>query len=524
MINKNRNFLVDFLKWIEDFNVISFKKSKSESKLEKQKIDDIKEELRESETTINDVANQRKSHVRHLFRKVLLLGFIIVLITGAFILGLQDNDQKPRREIVPEEVFKDKSSFGSINQNDYFMKQNILNDKIDVAKKDAQKENKELKKLIIEQTNIVKENTNEVVTKFKEEQARDFTQKLKDSKENILKVVSQKLKNINSKQINLENKIKKVKTTKNLQKISLNEGKIIFPNLNKNAKKSNNKIEEQEYVEVEEEEFVEEEIAMNSNNIIQTQYSTNTLNKKIEKIFKPFKIDLTLSMAKVTLLEGVKAASSFNGLANPSPALMIIEDILYTANEEVADLKGCFLSGVALGNINTSRVEIFGTHLSCIIVADDGKKYKIEKVFKKNRVWIKGEDGGTGIQGQIVDSSGKILAKGAAIGFMQGLSNFFLAKAVTTSPIQTDGTTSLATTLDANLRNGATTGVNNSFELIIKRYEKILDGYYPFIDTKGGRTNLTAVFGGKMQLEVTKYIEPSLDELRRTNLSRGYQE
>jgi hypothetical protein len=229
-------------------------------------------------------------------------------------------------------------------------------------------------------------------------------------------------------------------------------------------------------------------------------------------------------MATVTLLEGVKAAASFAGVSEPTPALLVLEGVTYTANDTVADLRGCFLGGAAIGNINTSRVEIFGTNISCIIVADDGKKYKIEQTFTNNKVWVKGEDGGTGIQGQIVDSSGKLLAKGAAIGFMQGLSSYFLANAKTTQPIVAeDGTVSQAQALGNSLSNGAATGINQGFDMIIKKYEKILEGYFPYVDVKGGRTNLTVVFDGQMELEVTEYFEPNLEELRMNNLKRGYE-
>ena len=529
MKHDNKNFFIDILKRIEDFDLNIFKQNKKIKDDEKQRVKNIKQELKDSETTITDVSKQRKSHVKHLLKKILLLGFIIILITGAIILAFQDNEQINRPIINEKDIFNDKSSFGSIDKKDYFMEQNILNNKIDKVHNESKKDTEEVKALIISQSNKVKEYTLQELNKIDKKQTLEIDQKIQKLNTSLVSFVERKIETIDNKQIKLEANLKKVKTN-NVKGLSLSNGKIIFPDLNtkqtniKNNTPSMQQALSQEMVEIEEDVYVEEEIVINLNNKVQTDYSTNTLKVDLKKKFKSFKLDLTKSMSTVTLLEGVKAAASFAGVSEPTPALLVLEGITYTANDTVADLRGCFLSGAAIGNINTSRVEIFGTNISCIIVADDGKKYKIEQTFKNNKVWIKGEDGGTGIQGQIVDSSGKLLAKGAAIGFMQGLSSYFQANAKTTQPIVAeDGTVSQAQALGNSLSNGAASGINQGFDMIIKKYEKILEGYFPYVDVKGGRKNLTVVFDGQMELEVTEYFEPNIEELRRNNLQRGYE-
>ena len=531
---ENKNFLVDMLRNIENFDFNIFKKNRKIQEAKKEKEKDIQKELKESETTIDDVSKQRKSHVKHLFKKVMLLGFLIILITGAIILAFQDNEQSRRPLVKVKDIFNDKSSFGSIDKKDYFMEQNILNNKIDKVHNESKKNTQEVKALIISQSNEVKAYTLEELNKIDKKQTLAIDKKIKSLNTSLVSFVERKIETLDNKQIKLEANLKNVKRS-NSQGLSLSNGKIVFPNLNKskistnqnntNSLKTNNTFGiDEEMVEIEEEVYFDEEIVINLNNKVQTDYSTKTLQLNVKKKFKSFKLDLTKAMATVTLLEGVKAAASFAGVSEPTPALLVLEGVTYTANDTVADLRGCFLGGAAIGNINTSRVEIFGTNISCIIVADDGKKYKIEQTFTNNKVWVKGEDGGTGIQGQIVDSSGKLLAKGAAIGFMQGLSSYFLANAKTTQPIVAeDGTVSQAQALGNSLSNGAATGINQGFDMIIKKYEKILEGYFPYVDVKGGRTNLTVVFDGQMELEVTEYFEPNLEELRMNNLKRGYE-
>ena len=511
-IDENKNFFVELLKKIENFNLLDFKKNRADNKEKKNKLNAIKQELDDSKTTIDDISLQRKSHIKHLAKKILLLGFIIVLITGALILAFQDNEQKVRPSIEPKQVFNGSTSFGNIGDKDYFLEQNILNDKIN--------------KVHIEAKEDIKSSTSTAIAQLEQKQTQLLDDKLTTTKNDILEVVDTKIKKIDISQSNIKDELIKIKNTKEKPQITLSNGKIVFPDLNKQDSHNQEqlpKVNTEKFVEIEQEVYVEEEIDITNNNVVQTNYVTNNLEQKSEKKFKPFKLDLTKSMAKVTLLEGVKAAASFAGLENTTPVLMIIDDVLYTANDTVADLKGCFLSGAAIGNINTSRVEIFGTSMSCIIVANNGKKFKIEQTFTDNKVWVKGEDGGTGIQGQIVDSSGKVLAKSAAIGFIQGLANYLQTNATTAQNVVTaDGTVTQVQALQNSLKVGAAQGINSGFELILKKYEKILDGYFPYVDTKGGRKNLTVVFDGKMELEVTEYFEPNIEELQMNNLIRGY--
>jgi len=400
-IDENKNFFVELLKKIENFNLLDFKNYRANQKEKKNKLNAIKQELDDSKTTIDDISLQRKSHIKHLAKKILLLGFLIILITGALILAFQDNEQKLRPTIEPKQVFNGSTSFGNIGDKDYFLEQNILNDKINKVHIEAKEDNKEIKELIVAQTQEIKSSTSTAIAQLEQKQTQLFDDKLTTTKNDILEVVDTKIKKIDISQSSIKDELTKIKNTKEKPQITLSNGKIVFPDLNKQD--SNNQeqlpnVNKEKFIEVEQEVYVEEEIDITNNNVVQTNYVTNNLEQKNEKKFKPFKLDLTKSMAKVTLLEGVKAAASFAGLENTTPVLMIIDDVLYTANDTVADLKGCFLSGAAIGNINTSRVEIFGTSMSCIIVANNGKKFKIEQTFTDNKVWVKGEDGGTGIQ------------------------------------------------------------------------------------------------------------------------------
>lgn len=524
--SKFQELLVSLGDKINNININSIK-LKLTSLLEKRKeASRIKKEeneaIKTSETTIEDISKQRKGHIKSLLLKTLFIGFIIMLIMGAFILAFQNNEQEQRPVLDTKKVFNNTTSFGNIGEKDYFLEQNVLNEKLNKLWDESKKDKKSTEDLILEQTSEIKKNIGETIDGYKKEQDVILKDSLAKVKNEITENIDSKINKIEFNIAGIQDQITEIKNNPVEFKngLSLNNGKIVFPDLDK----AKNKKEEPVFKEVIEEEYVEEEIELNESNIIATNYATSSLEKNEEVKFKPFKLDLTKSLAKVTMLDGVKAPASIAGLKNPTPVLMILEDVVYTANDTETDLKGCFLSGAAVGNINTSRVEIFGTSLSCIIVADDGKKYKIEQTFDENKVWIKGEDGGNGVQGVIVDSSGKVLAQSAAIGFLQGISNYLQTTATTTQNVVTsDGNVAQVEALKNSFKVGAAQGMTSGFDLIIKKYEEILDGYFPYVDTKGGRTNLTVVFNGQIELEVTEYQDPNLQMLRENNLERGYR-
>jgi len=526
--------------------------------------------LKETATTREDISIQRGSYIKKLFIKFIIFIFVAIVVSSAFIVAFQKNESEAKKIINIDKIINRKTSFGDMNDTNFFTEQNNMNDRIenmqntiiDSITKIKTKMNENTKTISTKMNNenkVLQDNIDEKLINTKKDIGENIDKKLKTFKKNVIKDVKDEVDKkiasvdrskieINNKYNNMERKLNRIKrkieenknnnTNSKKNYADLKDGKIIFinkdnltnTNTNINKKIDTNlgfqdkKEEFKEPVVKEVDKYVEEEILISSNDIIKTDYMTSTIKKQEKKPFKEFTIDLMTSMARVTLLNGVKAPTLDIGVSNPTPVIMSIEDILYSANDDAdSSLKGCFLRGSAVGNINTSRVEIVGTHLSCILHAKNGKKYKIEETFPTNKIWIKGEDGGDGVQGQIVDSSGKLLAKGASIGFLQGLSNYL--KASSNQSATTIGTNGVQTTSNVTntLGSGVSQGFNSGFDLVIAQYEKILGGYYPYIDTKGGRTNLTAVFAGEMKLTVKEYNEPNLENLMENNMEQGYK-
>ncbi|WP_294961545.1 TraB/VirB10 family protein [Sulfurimonas sp.] len=526
--DRKKNFFVELYSKIENFNKKEFAKKREVKKDINKDIKQKQKELENSETTLGDMQKQRSGYLKKMAQKLGLVGLVVILITGAVILALQDNEQMARRPINIKSILNDTTSFGGIDKKDYFLEQNILDDKINIVEKKAEDGRKVISANMLEQTSVITEHIDTKLTELSDKQ----TIELENTKKSILKIVDQKVGDVISANTDTKRTItnlkKKVEGYKNAPRLKLNNGKIIFPNANSSTKvinpipdlNTNNSNSGNELLDtnnrvadikiIKEVEYETVEVDMGSVEIQELSFDTGMKDLNQSKI-KNFEFDLTTTLVRITLINGIKAPTLDIGVKNPTPVLMSVDGIAYAANDQTSGiLKGCLLRGVAVGNINTSRAEIFGTHLSCILEGDSGDLYKIEHTFPDNEVWIKGEDGADGVSGLIVDSSGKILSKSAAIGFLQGLTNYFSAQNLVTGGV-VNTTQSTISQLGTSVQSGVGSGMETGFDLIIAKYEKILSGYYPFIDIKGGRKNLTAIFAGGVKIIATPYKEAHLE-------------
>lgn len=522
---------------IENFNLTYIKKFFRQRREEKEKEKEKEKILKKTETTSEDIKAKKASNLRKLLIKISLLLLIVILVVGAVKLATDWNTLKPRPHIESKHILNTNASFGKIGEVNYFMQQNILNNKINTIQKHNEKNFKQINKSIKEQTYLIEKSLQNGIKQANVKTAKQINQ----VKQQITQSFNKKISKLAYTQQQLANKINNIKNTKTIPHLGLKNGHVIFPSLFKNTSKktavanvtnANNShvknIKQQNAVT----KYKTIQIVQTINTI--PTLKINTLNElaKAHK-FKPFYVDLPIALSRVTLLTGCKAPTLSLGQANPVPVLMSIEGNVHLANDYVTDLRGCFLRGAAYGNINTSRAMIFGTHLSCVLVARNGKKYKIEKTFPKGQVWIKGEDGNDGVKGLLVSSDGKILSKAAAMGFMEGFANYFAMQSVPVTPMMYTGTATGGTqantsllgskTIGGSFQNGFGQAMSSSFNIIIKQYEKLLNGYYPYIDVKGGRPNLTAFFGGHMKLKVTPFVDPNIQTMEDNNFALGYK-
>ena len=539
--DKNEKFFMKFMDFIEHLSFKTIKEYMAKTKEVKEKAKEKENILKKTATTKEDKQKEKSKNVRSALVKFLLLAVVIMLLSSAAILAYKYNSIKPRPHIESKHILSTTTTFGKIGQENYFMRQHVLNDKINMIQKHDQKGFKTLQTKMNEQTSLLSQTIKNSIKQVKQFTSKKIT-KVKQSLQNDIK---KQVAQLSKKQQQLVKQLHHIKTHKTYTHLVLTKnGKVVvFPkNIHRDSLFGGNSykqtttattknINNTPIVIKPKYKLVQVTQNINIRNI--SKLSINTLSQLSKKHkFKPFYVDLPIALTRVTLLTGCKAPTLSLGEANPVPVLMSIQGNVYLANNYVTDLRGCFLRGAAYGNINTSRAMIFGTHLSCILVARNGKKYKIEKTFPKGQVWIKGEDGNDGVQGLLVSSDGKILSKAAAMGFMQGFANYFAMQSVPVSPLfntsVTGGTRPNSsalggTTIGGSFQNGLGTAMSKSFNIIIKQYEKLLNGYYPYIDVKGGRPNLTAFFGGHMRLKVTPFTDPNIQKMEDNNFALGYK-
>jgi len=121
------------------------------------------------------------------------------------------------------------------------------------------------------------------------------------------------------------------------------------------------------------------------------------------------------SFVSGTLLTGLSAFVSQEGQAEPTRALIRLDDLAVLPNEVKTDLKGCFVIGEAYGNLADEKIHIRLLRLSC--VGRDGKSVIDEKVTG----WVvDGDTGETGLKGIPVAKFGSFIARYSLAGFFQG--------------------------------------------------------------------------------------------------------
>lgn len=212
-------------------------------------------------------------------------------------------------------------------------------------------------------------------------------------------------------------------------------------------------------------------------------------------------LHIMTGFAKGILITGVDAPTFSAGQSNPVPIVISLNTNEVIANGYDADIRDCMLIGQAFGNMNTIRAEIEVTRISCNVEID-GQMHKIEDNVKG---WVYDENGIHGLQGRLVDSSGKLITRELSVGFLEGVATAFSTPNTTIQPVQ--GMTSQIfennSLKDASYR-GLASGTNTALSGLAEYYKKLLDGAYPFVSVRAGRP-ITVLFKGGESIKLTEY-------------------
>jgi hypothetical protein len=209
-----------------------------------------------------------------------------------------------------------------------------------------------------------------------------------------------------------------------------------------------------------------------------TGSTSDDKNKKDEAIIIPS------GYVNIITHTSIKGPTGTKGISEAHPVRMELIGLLESANGEKVDLKGCFLRGVAKGDITTVRNHIDITKIYCNGKENDGRKYYLEATVT-GQVYDE-LDGGLGFPGNLVDSAGKILSRELSLAIVEGGVSLLSASGSSSALPTIDGLSN-APTGYARFKNGASSGLASGLKDIQSYWKETLSGYYPFIDSKAAR-------------------------------------
>ena len=183
------------------------------------------------------------------------------------------------------------------------------------------------------------------------------------------------------------------------------------------------------------------------------------------------------SFARAVVLSGVTAPTGGNAAQNPMPLLLEIKEFAQLPNDFKANVRRCFVTANATGDLSSERVLVRLDRLSCM-----NKQGKAVDVRVQG--YVTGEDGKAGVRARLVTRSGQAIASALFTGAISGL-----GKAVSLSAQSTTTYTSGA--VGSNVENawaaGLGEGVDDAMDRIVNYYLKLADKIFPVLELDSGR-------------------------------------
>lgn len=383
----------------------------------------------------------------------------------------------------------------------------------------VEKNNKSLKKIIIENGNKIEKSTSTSIGRLKDEFYGYVNKNNVELSKQIKKI--KKLKNNTSSNkidgtiLNMPENIASIKNKAN----KIINGIIVDLN-NTTSKKRTKKNITKELQEKDKEIYTSIEIETvntDSSNFDVVTTSHSDENKTLPPII------LRQGMTNGVLVTGV-SAPTFSQKSQAAPVVLTFKGKSIISNMFEQDVENCMATGSVFGNIITRRAEILINKISCTFVKNN-EHYMVRSNVKG---WVyDGYDGRLGIPGILVDSSGSIIDDSVLIGLLQGFGKFLSSSA---SIYATQGQSAVTTTgapiyspgqvAKTNIAAGVGNQLSSGFDTITGYYQKIIDSLYPYIDIKGGR-KVSILFDGGEVLTPKKYTPFMVNENHDTSTNKN---
>jgi len=208
------------------------------------------------------------------------------------------------------------------------------------------------------------------------------------------------------------------------------------------------------------------------------------------------------SFARAVVLAGATVSTGGTASSNPVPMLLEVKDLAKLPNNFRANVKACFVTANATGDLSSERVWIRLERLSCMTTSGKALDARIQG-------YVTGDDGKTGVRARLVTRSGQAIASALLTGSISGL-----GKAVSLSAQDTTTYTSgaVGTTVSDSFREGLGEGLESALDRIADYYIRLADKIFPCLEIDSGR---------KVDLILSQGITIAVDETAPSETSGG---
>lgn len=193
------------------------------------------------------------------------------------------------------------------------------------------------------------------------------------------------------------------------------------------------------------------------------------------------------SFVEAIVIEGADANASVTGNKNTVPMQIRLTGKVQMPNDREYDLRGCFVTLEAYGDVSSERAEVRTRSISCQI-GDDTIDQKIA-----GHVGFMGKNG---IKGEVVMRNGQILLYAGTAGFIDGIGKGIESASSTTVGVGATSSPSAADIMGAGMGGATSSAAKTLSDYYIKRAEQ----YHPVIPIGAGN-DVTLVFQDGFQLE-----------------------
>lgn len=193
------------------------------------------------------------------------------------------------------------------------------------------------------------------------------------------------------------------------------------------------------------------------------------------------------SFAEAIVIEGADANASVTGNKNTVPMQIRLTGKVQMPNDGEYDLRGCFVTLEAYGDVSSERAEVRTRSISCQM-GEDTIDQKIA-----GHVGFMGKNG---IKGEVVMRNGQILLYAGGAGFIDGIGKGIESASSTSVGVGATASPGVGDIIGAGVGGGTGSAAKTLSDYYIKRAEQ----YHPVIPIGAGN-EVTLVFQDGFQLE-----------------------